>query len=100
MYFKWLYYLGFTPLLDAARGGKTETVKFLLSIGSSLEEKSNYGKFSISYLKLVDIYINVLKKNMYKILVSETTLENVYWMFTVLFKESGVWVLLILLSLT
>ena len=45
-HFKWLYYLGYTPLLKAASGGKTETVKFLVSKGSSLDQKSNHGMIS------------------------------------------------------
>ena len=39
------YCLGRTPLLSAARSGKIETVKFLASKGSSLEEKDNHGEF-------------------------------------------------------
>ena len=44
-YFKWLYCLGQTPLLIAVYSGKIETVKFLVSKGSSLEEKDKYGNF-------------------------------------------------------
>ena len=39
-----LHYLGYTPLLMAARYGRTELVEFLISNGSSLEEKSNHGE--------------------------------------------------------
>ena len=36
---------GSTPLLNTAYSGKIESVKFLVSKGSSLEEKKNYGEF-------------------------------------------------------
>ena len=42
---KGLYCLGRTPLLVAASFGRIETVKFLVTKGSSLEEKSDHGEF-------------------------------------------------------
>ena len=45
LYFKWLYCLGHTPLLNAASSGKIEIVKLLVSKGSSLEEKSKTSEF-------------------------------------------------------
>ena len=44
-YFELLYCLGKTPLLNAAYSGRLETVKFLVSKGSSLEEKDKNGEF-------------------------------------------------------
>ena len=37
--------VGYTPLLLAAQNGRTEIIEFLVSKGSSLEEKSDNGEF-------------------------------------------------------
>ena len=82
----YIYYIDYTPLLKAAFDGRTETVKFLVSKGSSLEEKNNKGNLNI--ISKISWYLHKSTlKHINKFFVSETTLENVYWMFTVLFIE-------------